>query len=1058
MECRFAEQRLQAYLDGELPRDERAELKSHLAVCASCSLDLQELREAARLLHAAYESVEEMLPGPDEFAGRVFEGIEAAKVAPPRSGQVDRVVAGYEIIGRIGTGAMGAVYKARQVSIDRPVALKILPQHLARDKEFTERFIREARACGRLTHENIVGAIDVGRIGNTYYFAMEYVDGRSVKEVLKERTRLSEREVLDIAIQIARALTHAWEAGIVHRDVKPDNIMVTPDGTAKLCDLGLARASGSDAGLTQNGMVVGTPHYIAPEQASGDPDIDTRADIYALGATIYAMLTGRVPFEGPTSAAIMARHVTEPFPEVRDRVPEVSSGMAAVVRKMTAKERKDRYADPRSLLADLQAVREGKEPAAARPAAPRPSSSSRLPRVAARRPRRPRNVWPAVMGGVGAVAAAALLLFLGRPPEEVPSGGKPEEGRSLAAGPGETAPPTPAPGPAVEEVATGEPSAPATAQDRRASPRREPPVNRPEEPAFEEVLEIGREALQEAKNSKRFDRGLQAIRGLKDGLPPGRTREELARLEGRLLAAAEQELESRVSAARTGRRAGSRERHAPPAEETFAGMPSEVVAEFKPRLERTPGEIARAEAERRKAGLLALAELSRKVGERASRGDVEGAREFIDRARGRSTDEVFIEGLRREENFLRDLEAARQALAGGLRNLLESGAEVTFRLRAGRGQAIRGRVEEVSPEGTRVWILSTAPGPGMGARSRVEVERFDPEGLLPLIRKALSGDLPDDPTKAERAAGAFLAAMGDPGAAERLYRKALAGGLQAAGLRGGLERLLEARKFALSGLLHGKIEALPEGRIALSYDFAGPEQFKDWVAHEWPAKSAKGQAIGPPAGRPWALAEKALAIAGPGGVKNKARFTGELTVTFECDFSPKEGIAGLIAVRDEAPGSFYAAVVGFDGRVFLEKWVSGLPRTIGETVRLSPRRRKAGVSRPGTPEPRRVKVILRRSFAGLSCELDEKGPREPGEKETPTLRCSGRDIEYRSGAVAIWALGGRRMLKSVRIEGTVDPAWLEQAAQERNARDENPAPEGLAAAGRASQRERTMRR
>lgn len=267
-------------------------------------------------------------------------------------------VAGYEILAKIGQGGMGAVFKARQVSLDRIVALKILSPKLAADKKFCERFITEARAVARLNHPNIITGIDVGRSEKYFYFAMEYVDGRTALELLREKGPFEERRALEIAEQIARALEHAHTHGFVHRDVKPDNIMITKKGEAKLCDLGLAKqfdqepetegAAGSDAALTQAGTAVGTPHYISPEQARGRKDVDITADIYSLGASLYHMVTGRTMFLG-SAASVMAQHLSDRAPYPRALRPNLSEGFCRLLARMLAKEPADRYRTPAAL-------------------------------------------------------------------------------------------------------------------------------------------------------------------------------------------------------------------------------------------------------------------------------------------------------------------------------------------------------------------------------------------------------------------------------------------------------------------------------------------------------------------------------------------------------------------------------------------------------------------------------------------------------------------------------------------------------------------------------------
>jgi len=274
-------------------------------------------------------------------------------------------ITGYEIISKLGQGGMGAVFKARQVSLDRPVALKILAPHLAKDRGYVERFLREARAVARLNHPNIIQGIDVGDSDGHYYFAMEFIDGHTLKDEIEARGPLPEARALEIAAQIAGALDHARRNKLVHRDVKPDNIMIDSRGEAKLCDLGLAKYSSGDSAATASDgepLVVGTPHYIAPEQAKGEKKVDIRADIYSLGGTLFHAFTGRTPFAGESAAAIMSKHVTDLIDDPRQIRPDISEGAALLIAKMMAKKPEDRYADPEKLFNDMIAISKGKVP------------------------------------------------------------------------------------------------------------------------------------------------------------------------------------------------------------------------------------------------------------------------------------------------------------------------------------------------------------------------------------------------------------------------------------------------------------------------------------------------------------------------------------------------------------------------------------------------------------------------------------------------------------------------------------------------------------------------
>jgi eukaryotic-like serine/threonine-protein kinase len=278
-----------------------------------------------------------------------------------------RQIPGYQILERLGSGAMATVYKANQLSLDRMVAVKVLPRKHTNNEDFVKRFFAEGRAAAKLNHPNIVGALEIGQAGETYYFVMEYVQGRSVFEDIQDKGPYSEQDALKITIDVARALEHAHEAGFVHRDVKPKNIMLTRDDTAKLADMGLARAvSDREAAEAEAGKAFGTPYYISPEQIKGDVDVDKRADIYSLGCTLYHMVTGRVPFDGPNPSAVMRKHLSQDLTPVDHINHDLTKGLAEIIEVCMAKHRKQRYATASDLLQDLHAVAKGEPPPLAR--------------------------------------------------------------------------------------------------------------------------------------------------------------------------------------------------------------------------------------------------------------------------------------------------------------------------------------------------------------------------------------------------------------------------------------------------------------------------------------------------------------------------------------------------------------------------------------------------------------------------------------------------------------------------------------------------------------------
>jgi serine/threonine-protein kinase len=260
----------------------------------------------------------------------------------------------FRLLKKLGEGGMGTVYKARQLSMDRDVALKVLPKNLAKDKDFVERFYREARSSAKLDHPNIVRGIAVGEERGFHYFAMEFVDGDTSEKLLTEQGKLKVGDAVKIAIDIAHALDHAHSKGMVHRDIKPENILITRDGTVKLADLGLAKQTDENSSLTQTGSGFGTPYYMPPEQARNAKYVDNRSDLYALGATLYHLLTGKLPFEGETAIEILtAKEEGQHTPARRTNV-EIPELLDLVIDKMMARDPKARYQTAAELVAALE--------------------------------------------------------------------------------------------------------------------------------------------------------------------------------------------------------------------------------------------------------------------------------------------------------------------------------------------------------------------------------------------------------------------------------------------------------------------------------------------------------------------------------------------------------------------------------------------------------------------------------------------------------------------------------------------------------------------------------
>jgi tRNA A-37 threonylcarbamoyl transferase component Bud32 len=260
----------------------------------------------------------------------------------------------YRLDAQIGAGGMSTVYRAFDTVLERPVAIKIMHREIASNSEQLERFRREARAVAQLNHPHIVTVIDAGEDDRTPYIVFEFVDGETLKERIRRCGRLAIPEAIAYAIEISRALGAAHERGIVHRDIKPQNVLIDPEGSAKVTDFGIARTLEED-GLTADGRVLGTTDYVSPEQALGHP-VTGQSDIYSLGIALFEMLTGDVPFKGDNQVAVAMRHVREELPDVQVLRPEVSAALAAVVDRATAKDLQRRYLDASSLVADLEDV------------------------------------------------------------------------------------------------------------------------------------------------------------------------------------------------------------------------------------------------------------------------------------------------------------------------------------------------------------------------------------------------------------------------------------------------------------------------------------------------------------------------------------------------------------------------------------------------------------------------------------------------------------------------------------------------------------------------------
>jgi len=1010
VECKFAEQRLQALLDDELAGDELAEVEAHLSSCDSCRRAMDELRRVDETGRMVYN-----MPPVDDaaFLSAVMKRSDVLRDSPPPD--PDRVIAGYEIIRKLGTGAMGSVFLARQVSLDRTVALKILPKSMVRDKEFEERFIREARATAKLSHENIVHGIDAGRSGDVLYFAMEYVDGKSVRDIIRETGRLEEKQAVDIGLQMARALEHAGRSGLIHRDIKPDNILIGPGGVAKLCDLGLAKAEKGDASLTQDGFVVGTPHYIAPEQARGEPDLDARVDIYALGSTLYMMVTGQVPFDGPTSAIVMARHITDPFPDPRKIVPSLSAGLVTVMHRMVEKDKNDRYADATALREDLEALAEGRLKADVPERLPPTGSTTRVRRALAQRARRSRAPSPAsiLLAGGAVVAAAAAVFFA------LSGGGASRRDRLPV-----DAPKTARRGPAGRrDVDPRESSAKSLVDVIRTQLREEPESAEKHLRLLDdamatisgtshevEAITLRTEIVEQIRTAadryvaralksadkliegERFDLALEDGGPLDRSVAPRRARERITAARTRALTGAQQLLDARL------RRAGD---FGKLSEAEFmalmVGLPRQLAAKAdgmrRDALD-AARDAARARAARRReerrhaAGArIALTELSGEVNGLIERGEVDRARERVAAAkRDRKFASIAAE-LEREAAFVASYDDARRRLVAALEALAKEHASVSFHTRE-RREPIRGRVEGLDAAAMRLEMTISLGG-GATARSRLEVKRIATADLAGLIR----GQYEAGDAAAARAVAAFLVSRGDYAGAELAYRAAAEGG----GVTGQLARLLDVRRHRLAKLFRGRAEPLAEGRMSVSYDFADARQLDDWQIQPLP-----GDADGERCKRD--VTDGALVLAGLGGMRTRAKFLGDVTIEIEVEVANTEqGAAVLVCVDEKKPDSFYAAIAGFDRRAYLEKWAGGFPRHAGGVDE-----RLEGV--------RRLTIEIARAGSRLQYRVGDLG------------ECSYQDGQYKGGGVALLSLGDEASFRSVKVTGTLNPEWMKQAS------------------------------
>jgi eukaryotic-like serine/threonine-protein kinase len=325
----------------------------------------------------------------------------------------------YRLDAKLGSGGMSTVYLARDETLERWVAAKVLHREISDQPDQIERFRREARTVAQLSHPNVVAVIDAGEDGGRPYIVFEYVEGETLKDRIERLGRLPLDEAVAYAIEVGRGLDAAHARMLVHRDIKPQNVLVDPEGRAKVTDFGIARSLESD-GLTKTGRVLGTTDYVAPEQAMGQ-EVDARTDVYSLGVLLFEMVTGDLPFQADTLVGVAMKHVNEEMPDVQRRRPEASAALAAVIERATRKEPKKRYPDMPAMLTDLEGALEVE---VARAGGAHGEATTVLDSVSERR-RRLRGTRGSLTGVLlvlaATAAALAVVLLTGSDNEDAPA-------------------------------------------------------------------------------------------------------------------------------------------------------------------------------------------------------------------------------------------------------------------------------------------------------------------------------------------------------------------------------------------------------------------------------------------------------------------------------------------------------------------------------------------------------------------------------------------------------------------------------------------------------------
>lgn len=332
--------------------------------------------------------------------------------ARPTGSMIGTVLSGrYRLEAKLGSGGMSTVYLARDETLDRPVAVKVMHREISEQPDQLERFRQEARAVAKLTHPNVVSVIDAGEDGGHPYIVFEYVKGETLKQRVARVGPLDIQESIAYAIEVARGLAVAHSRQMVHRDIKPQNVLIDDEGRAKLTDFGISRQLEED-GVTATGRVLGTTDYVAPEQAMGH-QVDPRSDVYSLGVVLYEMLVGRVPFQADSQVGVAMKHVNEELPDVQRRRPEISAAVALVVERATAKNPAERYSEVGGMIDDLETALEVEAARSGSTTGEATSVLEAVPPPKRKLSTRARWSWAAVVGlllvGGGALAAVQLI-------------------------------------------------------------------------------------------------------------------------------------------------------------------------------------------------------------------------------------------------------------------------------------------------------------------------------------------------------------------------------------------------------------------------------------------------------------------------------------------------------------------------------------------------------------------------------------------------------------------------------------------------------------------------